>query len=144
MCRYNLLQWSNFYRNFNKRQQTNHCGRNLYTIYRSLQGIRRYKIVKLKHSLQMQIITHFVKFKPKYKLEKISKFKFNKGTIATHSTIGDSQHRVILTFLTFLLSVALTLLALSHNTCHLAAINCSFRLFCEKTALEVLNTHVYC
>ena len=31
----------------------------------------------------MQIITHFVKFKPKYKLEKNSKFKFNKGTIAT-------------------------------------------------------------
>ena len=90
----------------------------------------------------MQIITHFVKFKPKYKLEKTSKFKFNKGTIATHNTIGDSQHRVILTFLTFLLSVVLTLLALSHNMCHLAAINCSFRSFCENTALEVLNTHV--
>ena len=89
----------------------------------------------------MQIITHFVKFKPKYELEKTSKFKFNKGTIATHNTIGDSdsQHRVILTFL---LSVVLTLLTLSHNTCHLAAINCSFRLFCEKTALEVLNTCV--
>ena len=72
----------------------------------------------------MQIITHFLKFKPKYKLEKTSKFKFfNKGTIATHNTIGDSQHRVILTFLTFLLSVVLTLLTLSHNTCHLAAIN---------------------
>ena len=87
----------------------------------------------------MQIITHFVKFKPKYELEKTSKFKFNKGTIATHSTIGDRQHRVILTFL---LSVVLTLLALSHNTCHLTAINCSFRLFCEKTVLEVLNTCV--
>ena len=90
----------------------------------------------------MQIITHFVKFKPKYELEKTSKFKFNKGTIATHNTIGDSQHRVILTILTFLLSVVLTLLALSHNKCHLAAINCSFRLSCEKTALEVLNTCV--
>ena len=55
----------------------------------------------------MQIITHFVKFKPKNELEKTSKFKFNKGTIATHNTIGDSQHRVILTFLTFLLSVVL-------------------------------------
>ena len=74
----------------------------------------------------MQIITHFVKFKPKYKLEKTSKFKFNKGTIATHNTIGFSQHGVILTILTFL--------ALSHNKCHLAAINCSFRLFCEKTS----------
>ena len=90
----------------------------------------------------MQIITHFVKFKPKNKLEKTSKFKFNNGTIATHNTIGDSQHRVILTILTFLLSVVLTLLTLSHNTCHLAAINYSFRPSCEKTALEVLNTHV--
>ena len=41
----------------------------------------------------MQIITHFVKSKPKYELEKTSKFKFNKGTIATHNTIGDSQHK---------------------------------------------------
>ena len=77
-------------------------------------------------------IYSFCKIKPKYELEKTSKFKFNKGTIATHSTIADSQHRVILTFLTFLLSVVLTLLALSHNTCHLAAINCSFRLFVRK------------
>ena len=90
----------------------------------------------------MQIITHFVKFKPNYELEKTSKLKFNKGTITTHNTIGDSQHRVILTILTFLLSVVLTLLTLSHNKCHLAAINCSFRLSCEKTALEVLNTCV--
>ena len=77
-------------------------------------------------------IYSFCKFKPKYKLEKTSKFKFNKGTIATHSTIADSQHRVVLTFLTFLLSLVLALLALSHNMCHLAAINCSFRLFVRK------------
>ena len=63
----------------------------------------------------MQIFTHFVNFKPKYELEKTSKFKFNKDTIATHSTIADRQHRV---FLTFLLSVVLALLTLSHNTCH--------------------------
>ena len=44
-------------------------------------------------------IYSFCKFEPKYKLEKTSKFKFNKGTIATHSTIADSQHRVVLTFL---------------------------------------------
>ena len=80
----------------------------------------------------MQIFTHFCKLKPKYELVKTSKFKFNKGTIATHSTIADSQHRVVLTFLTFLLSVVLALLALSHNTCHLAAINCSFRLSVRK------------
>ena len=36
----------------------------------------------------MQIITHFVKFKPKYELEKTNQFKFNKGTKATHNTIG--------------------------------------------------------
>ena len=42
----------------------------------------------------MQIFTHFVKFKPKYELEKTGKFKFNKGTIDTHSTIGNRQHRV--------------------------------------------------
>ena len=38
------------------------------------------------------------------------KFKFHKSTIATHSTIGDSQHREFLTFLTFLSSVVLALL----------------------------------
>ena len=57
----------------------------------------------------MQILTHFCKFKPKYKLVKTSKSKFNKATIATHSTIADRQHRVFLTFLTFLLSVVLAL-----------------------------------
>ena len=36
------------------------------------------------------------------------KFKFHKSTIATHSTIADSQHRK---FLTFLSSVVLALLA---------------------------------
>ena len=51
----------------------------------------------------MQIFTHFVKFKPKYELEKTSKFKFNKDTIDTHSTIADSQHKVIRTFLTIAL-----------------------------------------
>ena len=80
----------------------------------------------------MQIFTHFCKIKPKYELEKTSKFKFNKGTIATHSTIADTQHRVILTFLIFLLSVVLTLLTLSHNSVTLAAINCSFRPFVRE------------
>ena len=56
--------------------------------------------------------------KPKYELEKTSKFKFNKGTIDTHSTIANRQHRVFLTFLTFLLSVVLAFLTLSHNMCH--------------------------
>ena len=47
-------------------------------------------------------IYSFCTFKPKYKLEKTSKFKVNKGTIDTHSTIANRQHRVFLTFLTFL------------------------------------------
>ena len=51
-------------------------------------------------------------------LKRSVKFKFNKSTIATHSTIADRQHRVFLTFLTLLLSVVLALLTLSHNTCH--------------------------
>ena len=75
----------------------------------------------------MQIFTHFVKFKPKYELEKTSK-----GTIDTHSTIANRQHRVFSHFSQLLLSVVLALLTLSHNTCHLAAINCSFRLFVRK------------
>ena len=87
-------------------------------------------------------IYSFCKFKPKYKLEKTSKFKFNKGTIAKHSTIADRQHRVFLTFLTFLLSVVLALLALSHNMCHLGSSQLLIQAFCEKTALEVL-THVF-
>ena len=87
----------------------------------------------------MQIFTHFCKIKPKYKLEKTSKFKFNKGTIATHSTIADRQHRVVLTFL---LSVVLALLTLSHNTCHFSSNQLLIQAICEKTALEVLNTCV--
>ena len=93
----------------------------------------------------MQIFTHFVKFKPKYELEKTSKSKFTKGTIDTHSTIANRQHRVFSHFSQFsqlLLSVVLALLALSHNMCHLAAINCSFRLFVRKKVLEVLNTRI--
>ena len=62
-----------------------------------------------------------------------------KGTIATHSTIVNRQHRV---FLTFLLSVALALLVLAHNTCHFGSNHLPIQAICEKTALEVL-THVH-
>ena len=87
----------------------------------------------------MQIFTHFVKLKkPKYELEKTSKFKFNKGTIATHSTIANRQHRVFLTLLTFLLSVVLAFLTSSHNTCHFGSNQLLIQAFCEITALEVL------
>ena len=93
----------------------------------------------------MQIFTHFVKFKPKYELEKTSKFKFNKGTIATHSTIANRQHRVFSHFShssQLLLSVALALLTLSHNMCHFSSNKLLIQAICEKTVLEVLNTHV--
>ena len=54
----------------------------------------------------------FCKLKPKYnELEKTSKFKISYKTLYPYSTITDRQHRVILTFLTFHLSVVLALLA---------------------------------
>ena len=91
----------------------------------------------------MQIFTHFVKFKPKYELEKTSKFKFNKDTIATHSTIADRQHTVCFSHFSQLLSsVVLALLALSHNTCHFGSSQLLIQAFCEKTVLEVL-THMF-
>ena len=93
----------------------------------------------------MQIFTHFVKFKPKYELEKTSKFKFNKGTIATHSTIDIRQHRVLSHFSyssQLLLSVVLALLTLSHNMCHFSSNKLLIQAICEKTVLEVLNTRV--
>ena len=103
-------------------------------------GVQNHKIKRI--SCKCKYLLIFVKLKPKYELEKTSKFKFNKGTIATHSTIANSQHRVILTFLTFLLSVVLTLLTLSHNMCHSSSNQLLIQAICEKTVLEVLNTHV--
>ena len=98
-----------------------------------------HKIVKLRHFLQMQIFTHFVKFKPKYELEKTSKFKFNKDTIATHNTIANRQHTVCFSHFSQLLSsVVLALLALSHNTCHFGSSQLLIQAFCEKTHAFVL------
>ena len=90
----------------------------------------------------MQIFTHFVNLNLNTSLKGPVKFKFNKGTIATHSTIADRQHRVFLTFLTFLLSVVLALLTLSHNMCHFSSNKLLIQAICEKTVLEVLNTHI--
>ena len=90
----------------------------------------------------MQIFTHFVKSKPKYELEKTNKFKFNKGTIDTHSTIANRQHRVFSHFSQLLSSVVLALLTLSHNTCHFGSSQLLIQAFCEKTVLEVL-THTF-
>ena len=68
------------------------------------------------------------------------KFKFHKSTIATHSTIADSQHRELLTFVTYF-SIC------CFSTTHvfltiyvtLAAINCPIQATCEKTVPEVLR-----
>ena len=68
------------------------------------------------------------------------KFKFHKSTIATHSTIADSQHREFLTFLTssFICCFSTAHIFLTiHVT--LIAINCSNQATCEKTAPEVLR-----
>ena len=88
----------------------------------------------------MQIFTHFVNLNLNTSLKRPVKFKFNKDTIDTHSTIANRQHKVIPTFLTFLLSAVLALLALSHNTCHFSSNKLLIQAICEKTALEVLNT----
>ena len=57
----------------------------------------------------MHMFTHFVNYTTT-NLKRPVNSNFMQGTIATHSTIADRQHRVILTFLTFLLSVVLALL----------------------------------
>ena len=71
------------------------------------------------------------------------KFKFHKSTIATHSTIADSQHREFLTFLT---SSSICCFSTAHIflTIYvtLTAINCSIQAICEQTASEVLK-HVH-
>ena len=68
------------------------------------------------------------------------KFKFHKSTIATHSTIADSQHKEFLTFLTSssicCFSTACVFLTIYVT---LAAINCSVQDICEKTVPEVLR-----
>ena len=87
----------------------------------------------------MQIFTHFVNLNLNMSLKRPVQFKFNKDTIDTHSTIADRQHKVILTFL---LSAVLALLTLSHNMCHCCSNKLLIQAICEKTALEVLNTHV--
>ena len=68
------------------------------------------------------------------------KFKFYKSTIATHSTIADSQHGGFLTFLTSLsiccFSTAHVFLTIYVT---LTAINCSIQAICENTVPEVLK-----
>ena len=115
--------------------------------YRSFQDVFGYKIIKLCIFLQMQNIYLFCKLNlNKTNLKGPVKFKFHKSTIATHSTIADSQHREFLTFLTFLTSSSICCFSTAHVflTIHvtLIAINCSIQATCEKTAPEVLR-HVH-
>ena len=90
----------------------------------------------------MQVFTHFCKLNLyTTNLKRPVNSNFIKGTIDTHSTIANRQHRVFLSFLTFLLSVVLALLTLPHNMCHFGSNQLLIQGICEKTALEVL-THV--
>ena len=68
------------------------------------------------------------------------KFKFYKSTIATHSTIADSQHREFLTLLTSS-SICCVSTACVFLTIHvtLIAINCSIQAICGERAPEVLR-----
>ena len=87
-------------------------------------------------------IYSFCKLNLNTNLKRPVNFKFHTGTIATHSTIANRQHRVFLTFLMFFLSVVLALLTLPHNTCHFGSNQLLIQAICEKTALEVL-THAF-
>ena len=63
-------------------------------------------------------------------LKRPVKFKFHKSTITTHSTIADSQHREILTFLS---SVVLALLTFVSQFMSLwQQLIAPFRLFVRK------------
>ena len=90
----------------------------------------------------MQIFTHFVISKPKYELEKTSKFKFHEDTIDTRNTIANRHHRVFSHFSQLLSSVVLTLLTLSHNTCQFSSNKLLIQAICGETVLEVLNTRI--
>ena len=67
------------------------------------------------------------------------KFKFHKGTIATHSTIAYSQHQEFLTFVTYSLSVVLALLAFFSQFMSLWQQLIAIQATYEKTVLEVLR-----
>ena len=89
----------------------------------------------------MQKFTYFVKLNiNEMNLKGPVKLKFYKSTIATHSTIADSQHREFLTFLT---SSSICCFSTAHIflTIYvtLTAINCSIQAICEKTVPEVLR-----
>ena len=121
--------------------------KSIHIIYRSFQDILGYKIVKLLIFSTNAKVYLFCKLNlNKTNLKGLVKFKFHKSTIATHSTIADSQHREFLTLLTFLTSSPICCLSTAHVflTIHvtLIAINCSIQAICEKTVPDVLK-HVH-
>ena len=110
-------------------------------IYRSLQDVFGYKIIKLCIFSTNAKIYLFCKLNlNEINLKGPVKFKFYESTIATHSTIADSQHREFLTFLT---SFSICCFSTTHIFLMiyvtLEAINCSIQAICKKTAPEVLR-----
>ena len=110
-------------------------------IYRSFQDVFGCKIIKLCIFSTNAKIYLFCKLNlNKTNLKGPVNFKFYKSTIATHSTIVDSQDREFLTFLT---SFSICCFSTAHVflTIYvtLAPINCSIQAICEKTAPEVLR-----
>ena len=93
--------------------------KSIHIIYRSFQDVFGVQNCKIMHFSANAKIYLFCKLNLyTMNLKRPVKFKFHKSTIATHNTIADSQHREIITFLTFHSSVVLTLLTLSHNSFH--------------------------
>ena len=67
--------------------------KSIHTIYRSFQDVLGYKIIKLGIFSANANIYLFCKLNLNtMNLKRPVKFKFHKGTIATHSTIAYSQH----------------------------------------------------
>ena len=117
--------------------------KSIHIIYRSFQDVLGCKIIKLCIYYTNTNIYLFCKLNLNTtNLKGPVNFKFHKGTIATHSTIADSQHWEFLTFLTFLSSVVLALLMFFSQFMSLWQQLIAIQATCEKTALEVLR-HVH-
>ena len=98
--RYFLLQLGNFIKILIKINNLLWY-KSIHTIYKSFQDVLGYKIVKLHISTNANIYLFCKLNLNTMNLKRPVKFKFHKSTIATHSTITDSQYREFLTFLTY-------------------------------------------
>ena len=114
--------------------------KSIHIIYRSFQDVPGYKIIKLHVSTNANIYLFCKLNLNTMNLKGPVKFKFHKSTIATHSTITDSQHREFLTFLTYF-SICCFSTTCIFLTIHviLAAINCPIQATCEKIVPQVLR-----